>query len=237
MDVPLAERFPPQALDRSRQAAPQVADILREWIMALTLPPGTVLPRNELAARFAISQTPVRDALARLSDEGLVDIFPQHATRVSRIDVSSALQTHFLRRSLELEVVRMLALCSPAQVSEIADALRARIAEQELALLDRDFDRFGRADQAFHLAMFDAAGMASLWALVRQRSGHIDRLRRLHLPEAGKARSVIVDHQSIVAAIQTRDPAAAQEALRSHLSGTLAFVEHVRAQHPHWIHG
>ena len=96
-------------LDRTRQAAPQVFERLREAILSLELAPGAVLSRLELAKRFAVSQTPVRDALLKLGQEGLVDIFPQHATVVSRIDLASAKQAHFLRRSIELEVVRTLA--------------------------------------------------------------------------------------------------------------------------------
>src|SRR5687767_7668084 len=94
-------------LDRSRQAAPQVFDHLREQILSLELAPGTVLSRAELADAFGLSQTPIRDALIRLAEEGLVDIFPQHATAVSRIDVGSARQAHFLRRAIETEVVRL----------------------------------------------------------------------------------------------------------------------------------
>ena len=76
-------------LDRSRHAAPQVFEKLREAIVALDLVPGTVLARAELAEQFGISQTPIRDALLKLGEEGLVDIFPQHATVVSRIDISA----------------------------------------------------------------------------------------------------------------------------------------------------
>src|SRR4051794_94845 len=86
-DLPRKER-----LDRSRHAAPQVFERLREMILVLDLVPGTVLSRAELAARFGVSQTPIRDALLRLGEEGLVDIFPQHATVVSRINLASARQ-------------------------------------------------------------------------------------------------------------------------------------------------
>jgi DNA-binding transcriptional regulator YhcF (GntR family) len=94
----------PRSLDRKRQAAPQVFDRLRESILALELVPGAVLARNEMAAMFGVSQTPVRDALIKLSEEGPGRHLPQHATVVSRIDVAQALQAHFLRRAIELEV-------------------------------------------------------------------------------------------------------------------------------------
>src|SRR5262245_42693270 len=96
-------------LDRARQAAPQVFERLRNAIVALELPPGAPLSRAELAGQFGVSSTPVRDALMRLEEEGLVDVFPQHATVVSRIDIGRAEQAHFLRQALELEIVRQLA--------------------------------------------------------------------------------------------------------------------------------
>ena len=97
------------ALDRSRHAAPQVLDYLREQIISLTLPPGSILSRQDIAANFGLSQTPVRDALIHLAEEGLVDVFAQHKTVVSRIDIRAAKQAHFLRRSIELEIARVLA--------------------------------------------------------------------------------------------------------------------------------
>lgn len=232
-----ATPLPTLRLDRSRQAAPQIADALRERILALDLPPGTVLARAELAGRFGVSQTPVRDALTQLGAEGLVDIFPQHATIVSRIDVPAALRAHFLRRALELEIVRELAGRKAADLAVVLPLLQARIAEQKRALAATDYGAFTRADHAFHRELYEAAGLAELWPLIRQNSGHVDRLRRLNLPARGKAQSVLRDHQAIADAIAARKPAAAQEALRTHLAGTLTFVEQVRQRHPDWVTG
>ena len=75
----------PFKLDRTRAASIQVYDHLRELITTLTLEPGVVLDRAELADYFKLSSTPVRDALTRLSEESLVEIFPQHATIVRAI--------------------------------------------------------------------------------------------------------------------------------------------------------
>src|SRR6476469_7383958 len=99
-----------ERLDRDRQAAPQVFERLRGMIITLALPPGSALSRAELAAQFGVSSTPIRDALMRLEEEGLVDVFPQYATVVSRIDVRLAQQAHFLRQAVELEIVRGLAI-------------------------------------------------------------------------------------------------------------------------------
>ncbi|NML46969.1 GntR family transcriptional regulator [Ramlibacter sp. G-1-2-2] len=232
MAAALAPAHRPKRLDRTRQAAPQVFERLREMIIALELAPGTVLARADLATMFGVSQTPVRDALIKLSEEGLVDIFPQHATHVSRIDVASALQAHFLRRAIELEVVDALAR-KPTEL--LLAQLRAQLEIQQALAGGEDYDQFIAADREFHRLMYVAAGVPDLYDLVCRRSGHVDRLRRLHLPSAGKARAVVRDHKRVLEAIAAGQPGEARERLREHLSGTLAQVDRIRAEHPDFV--
>jgi DNA-binding GntR family transcriptional regulator len=218
----------PVRLDRYRQAAPQLYELLRDQIVSLTQPPGTALVRSELAAQYGVSQTPVRDALMRLEEEGLVDVIPQAGTRVSKIDLVKASQAHFLRRSIELEMVRELAVRSdPALMTN----LRGALTRQAGHLAAQDFEAFSTADQEFHRMLYAAVDMMELWQLVRSRSGHIDRLRRLHLPALGKAQRVLSDHTLIVDAIAAGDPELAQQRLREHLSHTLSQVDEIRARH------
>src|SRR5215831_17229744 len=126
-------------LDRDRQAAPQVFERLRGMIVALELPPGAPLSRAALAEQFGVSSTPIRDALMRLDEEGLVEVFPQYATVVSRIDVHRAQQAHFLRQALELEIVRVLAL-KPHEA--LVAELHATIARQLQFLKAGAFEKF-----------------------------------------------------------------------------------------------
>ncbi len=165
----------------------------------------------------------------RLGEEGLVDIFPQHATVVSRISIGAARQAHFLRRSIELEVVATLAARADAA---LAGRLRAVIERQRRAMDGDDYAAFIAADHDFHRAMYEAAEVAELWPLVRRASGHVDRLRRLHLPAAGKAQAVLRDHGRIVDAIGRGDAEGARQCLREHLSGTLGQAEEIRARFP-----
>jgi GntR family transcriptional regulator, rspAB operon transcriptional repressor len=224
--------LPKIRLDRTRLAAPQVLERLRDAILSLDLVPGTVLARQELADHFGVSQTPVREALLRLSEEGLVDVFPQHATLVSRIDIAAARQAHFLRRSIELELVHQLALEAPAGLVE---QMKATIAQQAALSAAQRYGDFVGADRAFHRLMYEAGGVPDLWQLVGRVSGHVDRLRRLHLPTAGKTEAILRDHRAIVRGIEGKDPAAAQAALRKHLSGTLSAVDEICRQYPDYV--
>jgi GntR family transcriptional regulator, rspAB operon transcriptional repressor len=224
--------LPKIRLDRTRHAAPQVLERLRDAILSLELEPGTVLARQELAEHFGVSQTPVREALLRLSEEGLVDVFPQHATLVSRINLTAARQAHFLRRSLELELVHLLA---GQATPELIGQLEAQIALQSALAAAQRYGDFVDADRRFHQLMYEAAGVDALWDTVCRMSGHVDRLRRLHLPTAGKTEAILRDHRAIVQAIKRGDAQGAQNALRKHLSGTLSAVAEICKRYPNYI--
>jgi DNA-binding GntR family transcriptional regulator len=221
-----------ERLDRERQAAPQVFERLRGMIIALDLPPGSPLSRAALASQFGVSSTPIRDALMRLAEEGLVDVFPQHATVVSRIDIRLAQQAHFLRQALELEIVRILALAGEEPLVAKLDQLITR--QQQLAKAG-DFESFMAADNDFHAELYAAADKHDLWTLVRSRSGHIDRLRLLHLPSPGKAQDIVRHHRLIAKAIGSGEAGQAQEHLRTHLSGTLSDLAMIRTMHPEYL--
>ena len=214
---------------RGQGGAAYVFETLRNDIIALILAPGTVLSRADIKDRFGLSSTPVRDALMRLQDEGLVDVFPQHATVVSPIDLEKARQGQFLRRSVELEIVRALALKpDPAAIERLRSLIRQQSAFAKLG----EYAAFIRADQAFHKTMYDSVNVSDLWHVVNRHGGHIDRLRRLHLPVPGKMRDVVRDHQSIAEAIAAGKPDEAQAQLRDHLSRSLGFVETLKVSHP-----
>jgi len=218
-----------QSRDRSQPAAPQVFEQLRDLILSLKLAPGTALSRSELQKQFGLSSTPIRDALMRLDTMGLVEVFPQSKTVVSLINVPLARQAQFLRRSIEQEAVRVLAQASD---EALVEKMRATIDEQTARAKEEDFERFNDLDLEFHKLLYDAAGVPDLWTLVRSRSGHIDRIRRLHLPIGDKAAQIVRDHSAIVNAIAKGQPDLAQSELRDHLSRSLAFSDELRARFP-----
>jgi GntR family transcriptional regulator, rspAB operon transcriptional repressor len=207
-------------LDPTRHAAPQVVEALRAAIISLELEPGSALDRGELAQRL------------RLSEEGLVIVRAQSTTQVSRIDVPAAREAHFLRRSIEIEIARLLALShDPAVIA----ALRSQLARQVDLAVSKDYPAFIAADKEFHRLMYVAAGLPRLWAVVTRMSGHVDRLRLLHVPAEGKAESIMTGHQTILEAIESGDAEAAQHAVRDHLTGTLASVDEIQQRYPEYL--
>lgn len=221
-----------RVLDRSRQVALQIHEILRDRILTVELAPGTVLSRASLQVEFGVSQTPVRDALMRLQEEGMVEVYPQYATVVARIDVRHARQAQFLRLSVELEAVRRLTLESPAQTAGELDDILTR---QKIVASPKTYDVFDSLDREFHRKIYERAGILELWANVRRQSVHLDRLRRLNLPMPGKMQMVIADHEAIVEAVASGKPEVATAALRQHLSGTLSIIDVISAEFPDYI--
>jgi DNA-binding GntR family transcriptional regulator len=213
-------------------AAARVYSALRAKIISLELEPDTTLIRNDIAEAFEVSQSPVREAIQRLEQEGLVISYPQSRTVVSKIDVAQARETQFLRVSVELEVAQTLA--SQGIAGQLAPSARL-LQMQRLAGEDRDIGEFNTLDRLFHLSLFEAAGVRALWHLISDRSGHIDRLRRLNLPDPGKIAEVIRHHEDILAAITSGDRDAVESAVRTHLSGTLAAMQKIIEQHPRYF--
>lgn len=227
----MTDTAPRITLDRTRQAAPQIVEYLRERILGLELQPGAPLSRATLQQQFGLSQTPVRDALLKLEEEGLVTVFPQHATLVSRVDLQKARQAHFMRRAIEADVVRSLAESHPPDTVEVLRRANALVALHSQA---KDDTAFLIADRAFHHALFHQAGMMLIWPIIRANSGHLDRLRRLNLPNVGTGR-IVEQHEQIIDAIAAQDGDAASAALRDHLANTLSMLDRVAAQYPEFI--
>jgi len=221
------------SFDRKRPAAAQVYEDLRERIVALEIAPGTSLSRPTLAGHYGLSQTPIRDAILKLEQDGLVEIYPQSRTLVARIDVEDAREIQFLRTAIELEVTRVLALAKDKAAMEPVRELLTRLHEERHA--DDGLASFARLDRQFHQTLCEAAGHPRLWELVIQRSGHLDRLRRLHLPVPGKAEQILADHEAIVAAILRSDVPGTAEAVRRHLSGTLGAIDRIVAAQPDYF--
>ena len=231
-DIQAQMRFEPPASRKTIKrgsASVLLHEALRERIVSLELIPGEYLSRSEIAAQYDVSQTPVRDAMMRLEEEGLLVIYPQSKTLVSKIDVTHAQETQFLRLSIELEVVRTL--IRQEGKAQIAKA-RTCLALQRAALGSDDLLQFSRLDREFHAAICEAAGVANLWTIVTARSGHIDRLRKLNLPDPGKSSSILSCHERILRAIDDRDDRGAEAVLREHLSGTLSQVEQIIERYP-----
>jgi DNA-binding GntR family transcriptional regulator len=206
------------AKDRPRAltAASLVHAILREDILALRREPGSQLNEKELAAQNGVSRTPVREAILRLADEGLVDIVSKSGTYVSRIPLAALPEAIAIRCALEQMAVR--AAVEHASKSQLIE-LEAIIARMGEFADGGDRERFHRADEAFHEAIAGAGRFPGVWALVKQVKLQVDRFRRLTLPLEGRMARVVAEHTTVLEAVRARDAEAAAAAMGHHIDG------------------
>jgi DNA-binding GntR family transcriptional regulator len=213
-------------------AAGTILTALRGDILRMALLPGMPLVERELIERFGVSRTPVREALIRLAEDGLVDIFPQSGTFVSRIPIEALPEAVVIRQALEVATIPLA--ISRASEADFA-ALDAIIARQDAMAKLGDQDAFHAADEAFHEVLAWIAGHPGLWRVAQQAKLQIDRCRRLTLPAPGRMAHVIDEHRGIVAALRARDVAAASSAMRMHLNALIPDVTDLRATYPQYF--
>lgn len=231
--LPASLEVPPDKVRLPRvTAAGHILGVLRQDILSVRLKPGEALAEKVLTARFGVSRTPVREALMRLAEEGLVEIYPQSGTYVGRIPVASLPEAVVIRQALEGMAVELFAeRAGPQDLS----ALEQLIARQDaLAQLD-DRDGFHAADEAFHERIAQGAGHPGLWRLAQQAKSQIDRCRRMTLPVPGRMLHVIDEHRTILLGLRNGHKQAASDAMLAHLSAVLPDAETLKAQFPDYF--
>ena len=175
---------------------------LRQDIIFLTLKPGTVLSTQEVATRYEVSRTPAREAIVRLNKEGLVDVFPQSKTMVSRIDLKRIQQEWFIRKSLEVAVIdEFMKNCSLRDLESLEKSI-----ERQANVSGRGmFRSFFESDYEFHRRIFEIAEQLLSWETIANVNCHYDRMRMLIMSEQTAQTEAIEEHRQIVAAMRERD--------------------------------
>ncbi|WP_245754119.1 GntR family transcriptional regulator [Loktanella salsilacus] len=210
----------------------RVYTVLRNRILDLTLPPGAVLRKGALCEQLGVSRSPVAEALARLSVDGLVDIIPQSATRVSRFSMAALKEESFLRDAVEVAAVRAVAESrTDAQLVQLSRNLRL----QGLLVEDADFQGFFEADLQFHDLILSFTGFPKVAAVAGQMSLQLQRARVLVLPELGRPAQAVAEHRAVLDAIADQDTEAAKTAMAFHLGQLISRIEPLEKQFPDYF--
>lgn len=210
----------------------QVYDVLHGQIVSLALLPGERVSDAGLAAGLGVSRTPVREAVLQLADEGLLHVVPQAGTFVARIRVEAVREAQFVREALETAALaRGVGNLSAAD----ADRLRANLAVQRRAEADGDRDRFYRLDQEFHRIILDLSGHPRVWRIAQRIRAHMDRVRRLSLPEPEVVSNLIDQHEVIANHLMDGDGASADAALRDHVRLVASNLPRLIEQYPDYF--
>lgn len=209
----------------------RVYDELASAIRDLRIPPGSSLSETDLAEQLQVSRTPLREAIARLADTGLVSVVPQVGTRVELIRLGDAEQARFVRESLE--TAAFTAACE--KPSRDVGALRVLLVRQSAACAAHDLDAFFAADEALHEQIFVLAGYPVAWQVMQPVKMHLDRLRRLSLPDPATVRALIDEHTAIVDALEAGDTVGGRAHITRHARRVLDNGPRLQAQHPEYF--
>jgi DNA-binding GntR family transcriptional regulator len=189
---------------------PDLTARLRAAIRDGSLPPGQRLTEQELARRFGVSRTPIRQALARLEAEGLLTHAPHRGLTVTRPDHAQVVELYVMREILEGAAARLAA----QHASETELAAMAELLEEEPALFG-DAAALAALNQRLHGLLYLAAHNRYLLKSLEQLSAHLALLPSL-LTLEGRAEAAHQEHRALLRALTARDGEAAEAAARAH---------------------
>jgi DNA-binding GntR family transcriptional regulator len=207
---------------RSFRLTAQVFERLREDIVRGVLAPNTQLSEQDLCERLGVSRTPVREALIKLAEEELVDIYPQVGTFVAPISLEAVKVGQYVREHLECALVADAARRIDAEGIE---RIRDSMARQEQAVSQEETFAL---DNEFHRLIAELSGHVGVWAVILKTKTQFDRVRYLSVREPARAAEIVWEHRRIADELIRGDSQAVQMAMRSHLRGVFATVESLR---------
>jgi DNA-binding GntR family transcriptional regulator len=220
MTTPALVIHQPEAAD-ARSLADQAYFRIRELIVTLELPPGSLVSERELMEQLELGRTPVREALRTLSRERLVDVYPRRGMFVSPVDVGDLAGLSEVRMTLEVHAARLAAdRATDAERAEIAvllTELDAPATHDERSLID--------LDQRIHRHVYHCAHNAFLEATLNEYYMLTLRIWFLVLDRVTRLGDAIQEHRELLESIRDGDPARAEAVMRRHVEG---FEEAIR---------
>ena len=198
-----------------RKRADIIADDLEQLIVEGAFAPGDRLDETQLAERFDVSRTPVREALQRLALSGLAEQIPRRGV--------------FVRQPGPVEIIEMFAVmaeleavCARLAAGRIGDSalaeLHAANARCSGAVAAADSDGYYAANEQFHAILYRESGNGFLEAECLRLHRRLKPFRRLQLRVRGRLGQSMAEHEAVVAALEAGDAAAAAELIHAHVA-------------------
>lgn len=199
-------------IKQSRSSASETYDLLLAEIESGGLPPGARLVEAELAARFSISRTPIRETLKRLELQGIVMHEPHHGAVVASLDYAQIVELYLLREVLEGTAARLAA----QHASDVEIEILQAMVQNDRKRID-DAPQLARTNRAFHQQIRDSARNRFLANALENMRLSLVLLAGSTLGAPGRGQTSIDEHALIVERIAAHDCAGAEEAARQHI--------------------
>ena len=202
---------------------------LRDQIVLLELPPGTGISEKEMSIKFNVSRTPVRESFVRLSQEGLLEIYPQRGTFVSLIDLDLVEEARFMREQLEKAIIQLACTSFPP---EHLAMLKSNLALQQLCIEEHNHITMFEIDEAFHRILFDGCKKLNTWSIMQQMNVHLNRTRTLRLAADQHWDQLYNQHLQMVQAIEWHYHQQAEQLMSDHLHLTITDQAILKEKYP-----
>lgn len=187
---------------------------IRRRILDNELPAGSLMLEQELAELLQMSRTPVREALIRLENEGMVEVRPRHGMRVLPVSADDMEEIYAILTALESDAAAETARKGLGH-EDLAE-LRNAVKEMDVALERDDLVAWARADEHFHRVLIECCPNRRLRTLVYQFWDQAHRVRMLTLRLRPKPTTSNKDHLALVEAIERQEPDLARTIHREH---------------------
>lgn len=210
--------FDPTTLNRALPLRDQIYQKIRNMIAVGRLKPGDPINEVAIAEALGISRTPVREAVKRISDEGLIKVLAQTGTYVAPISRADLEEAYVIRRALEMESARRAA---PKFTASACEALEDNIAAHRLAISRGKYASAIQLDDVFHRTIAETSGFPMIWKAVDISKAQMDRGRYLAIPKPGYGEQTIEQHEAILDALKRQDAEGAALAMEHHLETSL----------------
>ena len=220
------------SINRRLPIVPQVHSLLHHLIVHCVLPPGSPIREKDLSEQMEVSRTPIREALLQLEKEGLVEIYPQAGTRISKISMEEVRESHFIREAMESATVRFAAQQGD---SELNKKLKSRLQQFKDSLDTAEKDLLFELDELFHKTIAEFRFQNRLWKITNIAKSHMDRVRHLTLPLPKRIYEIADEHQRVADFIIRHQPDEAVRAIQDHLSVIFSDIERIRAEHSEYF--
>jgi DNA-binding GntR family transcriptional regulator len=210
-------------------AAGALAQALAEAIFSGDLRPGTRLDEQQLARRYAVSRTPVREALRQLATTGLIEVRPRRGAIVTRVTPDQLEELFVAMGELEATCARLAALSMATTERRRLQALHERMG---LLAGEGDAAGFADANHAFHTMIYAGAHNAVLAEMAAATRRRLLPFRRAQFQLEGRPLRSHAEHDAVVAAVIGGDAAGAHAAMLHHVTLVEASFEELCADAP-----
>lgn len=203
-----------------RQPSPRLAEFayrrIKRSILDNEYPPGAQILEQDIAAELQLSRTPVREALVRLEQEGLLTIVPRHGARISTLSPADMREIYDVLVALEPAAVELVAQRRPgaAEVAPLIDACDAMAAA--LSASPPDLKGWAAADESFHVQLAELCGNKRLAAMIMMVWDQAHRARMFTLTLRPPPHRSTEEHRAVVDAILAGDPERARDLYLAH---------------------